>query len=197
MGILVSVCKNCLKYGFDINTPSRTRTTPQQISQPNPLKIEHSRNKSKLKQKVLVIWNLLVWLSHLTLHSRVQMLLLRSRMCFVFPCWDFPWNQTWGTVIFDQIHSWTTCQTPIPEVEFPPCLAAAQSPQKSLFQWMDRGDLVCLMKMPRELSLLKSTKFLLLEWARKKHVDGFIWFLVDLTEIHGEMWFYHSHRNYD
>lgn len=110
MGILISVCKNCLKYGFDINTPSRTRTTPQQISQPNPLKIEHSRNKSKLKQKVLVIWNLLVWLSHLTLHSRVQMLLLRSRMCFVFPCWDFPWNQTWGTVIFDQIHSWTTAR---------------------------------------------------------------------------------------
>lgn len=88
-------------------------------------------------------------------------------------------------------------QTPIPEVEFPPCLEAAQSPRQSLFQWGDRADLVSLMKILRELSLLKSTKFLVLESAREKRVDGFICFLMDLTEIYGLIWFYHSHRNYD
>lgn len=57
MGILISVFKNYLKYRFDINTPSWTRTTPQQMSQPYPLKIEHSRNKSNLEQKILVTQN--------------------------------------------------------------------------------------------------------------------------------------------
>lgn len=67
MGILVSVLKNYLKYGFDINTPSRTWTTPQQISQPNPLKIERSKKKSKLKQKIIVAQNFLILISpHIT-----------------------------------------------------------------------------------------------------------------------------------
>lgn len=88
-------------------------------------------------------------------------------------------------------------QTLIPEVEFPPCLAAAQSSQKPLFQWMVRGDLMSLMEILREMSLLKSIKFLLLESAMEKTRW---WFYLFPRGFYRDLWevlFDHSHRNYD
>lgn len=136
MGILISVFKNYLKYGFDINTPSRTRTTPQQISQPNPLKIEHSRNKSKLKQKTLATQNFfgLNFTSHYILElkcfSRRAECVLFSHVRISHGISEALWYLSRFTA---DPPAWPE-QTSLPEVGFPPCLAAAQSPQEPLFQ---------------------------------------------------------------
>ena len=122
-------------------------------------------------------------------------------MCFFSHVRISHGKQTPGTVIVDQTHS----QNHMTGLNRPPFKRRTsltvwlqhKAHSSPLFNELIEGDLLSLVKMPGELSLLKSPKFLLMDSAREKRVDGFICFLVDFTRISGDTWFYHSHKNYD
>lgn len=109
-------------------------------------------------------------------------------------------KQTPGTVLLHQIRS----QKHMTGLNRPPfkrltALTARlqhKAHSSPLFNELIEGDLLSLVKMLGELLLLKAPKLLLMDSAREKPVDGFICFLMDFTRISGEIWFYHSHKNY-